>query len=53
MAYYNPYITWVVCHPLYNPTNRGEMNTAQLLKLAFLNLDPDFLGYDRLKVSHG
>ena len=23
MAYYNPYINWVVFHPLYNPTNQG------------------------------
>ena len=25
-----PEYNWVVFDPLYNPTNRGEMNTAQV-----------------------
>ena len=30
MAYYNPYVTGVVCHPLYNPTNQGLFHCSNV-----------------------
>ncbi len=33
MVYYNALYNWVVCHPLYNPTNQGFFSIAHMISM--------------------